>query len=289
MAKTIEQLIFSVRANQIDNTNFRYKIGTTTSTGNAAGTTFIDSALSTYVDDFFNGCFARITSGSFDKMREALVTDFVSSSGTVTVAETLGGAIVNTLTYEIFEKGVWTEPQIIDWLNAELSTLAHLLDDKALSMLIKKSTITGSSGVISTLPTDMVRLLSIRVSDGSGTVHLFSPTQRDRFDDDDSNSSSHRIAIFSGSTIVDAGNIFSRIEYKPANTESFDLFYVPSLASLTTSQDLQAPDWVGDLLVLGATVRGFIASDDFNKAQTFKGYRDELVALANQQQLSKAS
>lgn len=286
MAKTVEELIFSVRANQVDNTNFRYKTGTTTSSGNAGGTTFIDSGLSSFVDDFFNGCHARITNSGFSKLKEILITDFTSSTGTVTVAETFGGQILNTYTYEIFEKSVWTDPQIIEWLNSELSSLAHLLDDKVAASLIKKETVAGASGVLA-IPDDMIRLIGIETTDGSGTVTMLHPTQRDRFNDDDTASEAHRVVIPSGATSVDGNNIFGTYQYKPTDVESFDFYYIPKLADLTTSQDLQAPNWLADLLVLGATVRGFMASDDFDKAREFRGYRDDFIALANRQQIDK--
>lgn len=288
MAKNITQLITTVRANQLAGSRLRYKTGTTTGAGNAGGTTFVDSGLSTYADDFFNGCWARLTSGSFSKLKEVLVTDFVSSTGTVTVAETLGNQVATSTSYEIFEKNVWSDPHILEWLNGELASIAHLLDERVAPQLIKRSTVSGVSGVLQ-IPSDMVRLVSLRLTDGSGTVHLLHPSQRYRFDDDDVGSNSYRLVIPAGSSSVDANQFYGRFEYKPTGNTSFDFDYIPKLADVSSSQVLQAPDWLADILVAGATYRGFVASDDFTKAQAYKTQRDELITLANRQQLSKAA
>lgn len=73
--------------------------GTTTSGGSS--TTAIDSGLATYQPDFFRGKYLLLTSGAFSGQWR-LITDFTSSSGTITVAPAFGGTVATSVTYEVY-------------------------------------------------------------------------------------------------------------------------------------------------------------------------------------------
>ena len=77
-----------------------YFTGTTTSNGNAGGTTFIDTALMAKVDDWINReCWDRITSGDAN-LEERKVSALDSTTGTITsLAHSV--QIVSGVTYEI--------------------------------------------------------------------------------------------------------------------------------------------------------------------------------------------
>ena len=121
MAKTLSDFLVAVRQNLFEHNKIRYRKSTTTSAGNTSGTTAIDSSASSFVDDYFNGCYFRLLSGTGARQKEILVTDFVGSSGTFTLAETAGVQIGSGVLYEVFDKGIFTDTAIIDWINAELA------------------------------------------------------------------------------------------------------------------------------------------------------------------------
>lgn len=74
--------------------------GTTTSNGNAGGTTVVASALVGYGDSFFSSHWLLITSGSYAGQWRR-VSDFTNSSGTLTVVNAYGGQILSGVTYEL--------------------------------------------------------------------------------------------------------------------------------------------------------------------------------------------
>lgn len=67
-------------------------------------TTIVDTKLTRFADDFFNGTqsFIRLTTGAAPEGDRAWVTDFVSSTGTLTVSPTMTGAVVSGDRYQLF-------------------------------------------------------------------------------------------------------------------------------------------------------------------------------------------
>ena len=77
-----------------------YLEGTTTSDGAAGGTTFINSGLADKANDYFNDWYAKITSGTYTGQVRR-ISDFVQSTGTVTLYVAFGGQILSGITYEL--------------------------------------------------------------------------------------------------------------------------------------------------------------------------------------------
>jgi len=94
-----------------------YFHSTTTSNGNAGGTTLVDSALSAYGNDYFGGVnnsrYVYITSGN-TKGEERIISDFVGSSGTITVSAAFSAQIVSGVTYEIHSYSVGDKKRAIN-------------------------------------------------------------------------------------------------------------------------------------------------------------------------------
>lgn len=75
-------------------------LGTTTSAGAAGGTTVVSTALYRFADDEINNWWVLVTSGTYaGQSRE--ITDFVSSTGTITVTQAFGGQIATSVTFEV--------------------------------------------------------------------------------------------------------------------------------------------------------------------------------------------
>lgn len=74
--------------------------GTTTSAGAAGGTTLLDATNLYQADDYWNTGQIVITSGTYiGQVRR--ISDFTSSTGTVTVSSAFGGQIAASVTFEI--------------------------------------------------------------------------------------------------------------------------------------------------------------------------------------------
>ncbi len=81
-----------------------YEIGEVTSDGNAGGTTFLDAAFGARIltDNVRKGQWVLITSGTYSGA-EGFITSTTQSNGTITVSATLGGKILDGVTYEIHQ------------------------------------------------------------------------------------------------------------------------------------------------------------------------------------------
>jgi hypothetical protein len=75
--------------------------GTTDGDGAGDGTTVVDATtLGSYANDWFNGGTILITSGTYSGVSKT-ISDFATTTGTVTVSEAFAGQIVSGVTYEI--------------------------------------------------------------------------------------------------------------------------------------------------------------------------------------------
>lgn len=75
--------------------------GTTDGDGAGDGTTVVDATtLGSYANDWFNGGTILITSGTYSGVSKT-ISDFATTSGTVTVSEAFAGQIVSGVTYKI--------------------------------------------------------------------------------------------------------------------------------------------------------------------------------------------
>ena len=79
--------------------------GTTSGNGNAGGTTVVDTGLAGKGNDFYNGWWLLITSGTYAtqvrQVSTTVGTGFVASTGTLTVTRAFGGQILASVTYEL--------------------------------------------------------------------------------------------------------------------------------------------------------------------------------------------
>jgi len=272
MAKTLRQLITSVRSNLAEKKAMRYVTGTTTSAGNAGGTTLIDSGLSSYLDTHFVGCVANLTSGTSAGHKQPLISIFVASTGTVTMAETIGVQVGSSVTYEIMEAGQWTDRQIIDALNGEQDEILEKLSDEALINVATRGTTAGTAGV-GVLPTGMIRPITVLVD--SVVAGVLNVDEENRFYNDPflPGTTNHPVGLYSGRSFL----------YRPANNATLTWSYIGRLAELSSSQSTELPDHYADLLVLLACKRLFAISEDFDSMKAFKILSDERLQAINAQ------
>ena len=286
--KTLTDFLVTIRQNLFEHGKIRYRKSATTSSGNSGGTTAVDSGASSFVDGYFNGCYFRLLSGTGARQKEVLVSGFTSASGTFTFAETIGLQVASGVSYEVFEKGIFTDVAIIDWINAELAAVPTYLNDDALVHIIKKTTTSGTSGVAS-LPSDALKIISVEI--GGRVAALLNPDEKNRFTSDPwipAVSGENYVAIFTGSTSVDSDNLYGRLEYRPNDNATVTYTIIPKLPDISSSQSLNAPEWLFDILCLGATARAFLASEDFDNYRLYKGLRDERISVINQGNLGRA-
>ena len=116
-----------------------WRNGTTTSDGAAGGTNFPDATrLVGYAPDYFNTWWALITSGTYATQARR-ISDFVQSSGTVTVLSAFGGQIVNGVTFELVK---YDPSLLITWaLNKALQQLRGTL----YKSILNEDLITGNA------------------------------------------------------------------------------------------------------------------------------------------------
>ena len=98
---------------------------TTSAAGNAGGTTMVDVSLAGTGNDRFEGWWVVITSGTSDgEIRE--ISDFVSSSGTITVREAFSAQIANAVTFELHRYNPLTIHNALNEAMKECYGLGHL-------------------------------------------------------------------------------------------------------------------------------------------------------------------
>jgi len=107
--------------------------GTTTSDGNAGGTTLVCSALANKGDNYYNDWWVKITSGTYINAIQQ-VSGFAQSTGTCTMYVSFGGQIVSGVTFELHQmnpnlKKAGLNAAITDCLE----NIAIALDDHSLT------------------------------------------------------------------------------------------------------------------------------------------------------------
>lgn len=119
-------------------------VGGSATTGAGSTTTIVDSALARFDDDFLNDYYFRITEaghGAIYQVRRA--TDFVSSTGTVTVSPAFGATTGSGMDYEIHRYDPAEKFTALDE--------ARLRGYPALAQIIFNETLTGD-GISATFP-----------------------------------------------------------------------------------------------------------------------------------------
>lgn len=266
MAKTARQFLTAVRSNLSELKGLRYVSSTATADGGSTGLTLIDTTLSTYANDHFIGCAAKLASDH----RRPLVYDFVSSTGTITVGDGstpstgFGRQATIGVAYEIMEKGIWDDAQLIEFGNQAQIDLLNMLSDDALVMVAKTTTTAGTLGD-SAMPTDFIRLISLLISDSGSTTEfngtaILSPEEEWRFEHDSFiGTNTSPVAIFRG----------GRVKYRPAENRTLLWSYIGKLLDLSGSQSFEWPDEFFNLLCDRTTAKAFEVSEDFNSANIF--------------------
>jgi hypothetical protein len=311
MAKTVRNLLTSVRSNLSELKGLRYVSGAATSDGNANGLTLVDSGLSAYKADHFVGCIVKLATDH----RRPLVSDFDPSTGILTVGDGstpstgFGVRASSGVTYEILEKGIFDDAQLIEWANQAQIELLSLLSDDALVTVAKNTTTTGEDGE-SDLPDDFIRLISLSISDsgttaseshvvragevvaGSG-VHvgdtittvtadadttysilpLLHPDEKWRFDHDPFLDDNNPAAVFEGNVL----------KYHPVEDSIIVWDYIGKLDDISTSQSFEWPDDYFGILCDLTTAKAFQASEDFNSAVIYRRSALEMVTARNAQ------
>jgi hypothetical protein len=128
--------------------------------GSATGgstTTLVDASLSTFPDDHFNNGRLWILSGTHAG-KVFIITDFVSSTGTVTFA-TVTGAIVTGVSYAI-ARAAYPWDQVVSAINRALETTHITATD---------STLAGDGETLNfTLPANVYDIKRIELEDSLG-------------------------------------------------------------------------------------------------------------------------
>lgn len=264
--KTARNFLTAVRSNLSELKALRYLSSTTTSDGSSTGLTLVDSTLSAYANDFFIGCVAKLASDH----RRPLVYDFVSSTGTITVGDGstpstgFGRQATIGVAYEIMEKGIWDDAQLIEFGNQAQIDLLNMLSDDALVMVAKTTTTAGTLGD-SAMPTDFIRLISLLISDSGSTTEfngtaILAPEEEWRFEHDSFiGTNTSPVAVFRG----------GRVKYRPAENRTLLWSYIGKLLDLSGSQSFEWPDEFFNLLCDRTTAKAFEVSEDFNSANIF--------------------
>lgn len=281
MAKSARQFLTAVRSNLSELKGLRYISSTATADGSATGLTLIDSTLSAYQDDHFVNCTIKIASDH----RRPLISDFVSSTFTITVGDGVtastgfGRRATIGIAYEIMEKGIWDDNQIIEFGNQTQIDLLALLSDDALVTVAKGATTTGTLGD-SALPTGFMRLISLLISDsGSSTeftvAGIIPPDEEWRFYHDPflTGNSDNPVAIFRA----------GRVLYRPAANATLKWSYIGKLLDLSGSQSFEWADDFFNLLCDRTTAKAFEASEDYNSAAIFNRRFVEQIQARNLQ------
>ena len=237
-----------------------------------------------FPDDAFNGCFARITSGVGANFKRVLVTDFTGATFTVALAESIGVTVANTMTFEIFDRGLYDDPDILMWLNTEQTELANLLTDEALTNFVKRDTTSGTTG-FAAFPSDFLRNIRDALEIGvNNATPIYQPAERMIFVDDAflPGTTEEPVAIYSAQEQID-GSFLRGVDYRPANNDTVYWNYYAVPANMTLSGNMTLPDSVQPALVAGATARALMMSEDMNQAQVWSRKRDMLIQAMNGQ------
>lgn len=237
-----------------------YLAGTTTSAGNAGGTTLIATGL-TALDDFYNQKEIILTSGDASGQRR-LISDFDAGTDTITLEETVGFLIASGVTFELGEAGFWSDREGLDWLNDGQADMVQKLTDEYLAPYLGKvSTTAGTTGKAS-FPTDYIRTVPKHVLVDGAVAPFLPPTQYRRFVSD---------TFTPGTANVPTAIVRdSKLHYRPANNVTITWDYIRRPVAITIAQNSELPEDIHAALCDYAIYRGWL------KAQT-----EESQAIAN--------
>jgi hypothetical protein len=283
MAFKKEQLIRKVRINLKEFDKIRYIEGTTTSSsGN--DTQIISTNFSTYTAGSLVGAYVSMghypsnASGSSGHNNIALIT--AHSGTTITFTPGLADTQDSGQTFTVFDKGIWSDLEIIDYIANEIYSLPDDFDPDALFSIVKDGVTTSGVTGVAPLPADLAVPVVVQIDDV--VTPVLKATRRFRFDNDAflPGTTNKPVAIFSGASTLDNGQ-YGRLRYRPANNATITWQYIPVLPVLTDSQNLELPDRLADVIVLGATARAYANAEMMEQALYYEKKKEQRVAKVN--------
>lgn len=281
MSTTVKTLLSRVKSNLAEATRQRYLSGTATG-GNT--TTILASALNAlYPDSAFVGAFARITSGNGAHFNQPMITSFSGATFTVTVAESFGITVANGMTFELFDRGLYGDYELLGYLNQEQEEMMNLLSTEALVTVVRKKNTSGTTG-FAALPADFMRNAQDAVKIGGIVAPIYPLSESMVLDGDDAftpGTTSEYAACYSAQDQGD-GTFLQGIDYKPANNVTVTWHYIARPTAMTIDGNASLSDELLDIQVLGATARALLASEDHGLAAGWLKKRDQQIQAKNQ-------
>ena len=274
---TTPEIILQVNAQLGQRGRNRFFTGTTTGAGNAAGTTFVSTGL-TGVDDAYNEMEFKITSGDLDG-QIGRIGDWVNSTNTGSLIEPMETQIPSGVTFEIGEKGVVSDIDIIDYINNAQENLAtHLVPDVFAADLIDLE-IAMSAGVASAVLPDTYAGVPNKgyFKTGSSVNYDIEIIPIDR-------KNMIRRNPFKGQTVKDIVVWFQnqKAYMAPGLTGTLVFPVVPNFTDVSYSVASTMPSFVHYLLVIYAVWHGWEQKRDFAKAADKKTeYYAEIEGINN--------
>lgn len=256
-------------------------------TGTATGgsvTTLIDGALVTFADDYFNdaGAEALITSGGNAGLRRA-IADFVSASYTATFLEQFPYAISSGITYEIGQKGFFSDQELLAWLNDGSYEVIRLLANDALWDYLKTAdtagtTVSGQDYGRALVPSDMIKPPASIWVNGK-TSQILMPDQKTRFDRDP----------YIGAAVLLEGRPGSvqRVLYKPNDDATLQWQYAPTPTTIRVSAATNLPARLHNLLCDYGIMRAWQKAERADLAKVAEGNFSRQVQSANTEALGR--
>lgn len=278
MATSVKTLLTRVKSNLAEATRQRYLFGT--ATGGSTTTILASTLNSLYPDSAFVGAFARITSGNGAHFNQPMITTFSGGTFTVTVAESFGITVTNGMTFELFDKGLVADYEILSHLNDEQVELVNVLSNDALQNWIRRTEVDGTTG-FAPFPSNMIRLIAAEVGDGV-ICPIYQPEEAMIFVDDAfvPGTSPAEPVGFVSSKLISAVNT-PGLAYRPANNADVFITHIPKPDDMTLSGNASLPDDFMDMLVLGATARALLQTEDHNQAANWLKKRDQIITAKN--------
>lgn len=261
---TIDEMLSSANGQLDQSGKQRHIAGTTSGAGAANGTTFVASGL-TGVDDAYNEMEVRITSGANAGQRR-IIGDWDNTSKTGTLTEPFTSQVAGSVTFEIGEKGVVSNHELIELFTRAQDIIGVSLLPEAFPGHTERKEIAGTAGVSAALPATLglpPLTLGFKDSDDNERDVIVLPSsERDRFSQDAflGADEDNMVAIFENALIY----------YRPAENGTLYLPVVPKFTDVSYSAGSSLPTYLHFLLVLYAVWQGWLRKERPDLAAGFE-------------------
>lgn len=271
---TIREMLASTRSGLKAVGQLRYKTATTSGAGAAGGTTLVSTGLAG-VDDAWNEMEVKITSGTNSGERRN-VGDWVNSTSTMTFVNPFTTQVATTVTFEVGEKGFFSDHELLDMFTESQLELRLLLRPEAFPADLEWIAIAGTAGsatVPATVHESPQSMLFVdTAASGEYDVTILPVDEKDRFRDD----------AFLGSQLKDIVAIFEegKIKYRPTDAGSFKIPQVPIFANVTFTTGSVFPAYLHSLQITYAVWRGWLKREHSDIAQVWRqSYLDSIATI----------